>query len=130
MRETGAFGLHGRALNNAPVGGVVALPTFTALETPLPAFAPALGVRAMWTLMDKTKRALWEFVEIAFLAVLALVLIFLLLGPSAGAYVVSVADNVSKFASTASSGVLGIVIVLAIGYLALRRVNPDGKTRA
>lgn len=80
--------------------------------------------------MEKTKRALWEFVEIAFLAVLALMLIFLLLGPSAGAYVASVADNVSKFASAASSGVLGIVIVLAIGYLALRRMNPDGKTRA
>jgi membrane protein DedA with SNARE-associated domain len=84
----------------------------------------------MWTLMDKTKRALWEFVEIAFLAVLALVLIFLLLGPSAGTYVASVADNVSKFASTASSGVLGVVIVLAIAYLALRRMHPDDKTRA
>ena len=45
------------------------------------------------------KRVLWEFVEIAFLAVLALLLIFLLLGKDAGPYVVSVADNVTKFAA-------------------------------
>jgi hypothetical protein len=45
----------------------------------------------------------------------------MLLGAGAGTYVVSVADNVAKFASTASSGLLGIVIVLAIVFLALRR---------
>jgi len=72
------------------------------------------------------KLVLWEFVELAFLTVLALVLIFLLLGQDAGLYVVSVADNVTKFASSASSGLLGIVIVLAIIYLALRRMKPDG----
>ena len=70
------------------------------------------------------KLVLWEFVELAFLTVLALVLIFLLLGQDAGLYVVSVADNVTKFASSASSGLLGIVIVLAIIYLALRRMKP------
>jgi hypothetical protein len=42
----------------------------------------------------------------------------LLIGTSAGGYVTSVADNVSK----ASSGLLGLVIVLAIAYLALRRI--------
>ncbi len=67
------------------------------------------------------KRVLWEFVELAFLVVLALLLIFLLLGKDAGPYVVSVADNVTKFAAGASSGMLGIVLVLAIIFLALRR---------
>jgi len=79
----------------------------------------------MWTFVANAKRALWEFVELAFLAVLALMLIFLLLGKSAGSYVESVADNVTKFATGASSGLLGIVIVLAIIYLALRRLKQD-----
>jgi hypothetical protein len=80
----------------------------------------------MWTFIANAKRVLWEFVELAFLILLALVLIFLLLGPDAGPYVVSVADNVAKFSAGASSGMLGIVIVLAIIYLAMRRFNPDG----
>ena len=63
------------------------------------------------------KLVLWEFVELAFLVVLALVLISLLLGKDAGPYVTSVADNVTKFSAGASSGVLGIVSVLAIIYL-------------
>jgi hypothetical protein len=75
------------------------------------------------------KLVLWEFVELAFLTVLALVLIFLLLGQNAGNYVVSVADNVTKFASSASSGLLGIVHVLAIIYLALRKLKPESIAR-
>ena len=71
---------------------------------------------------------LWEFVELAFLAVLALVLLSILLGKNAGGYVESVAENASKFASSASSGLLGIVIILAIIYLAMRRMKP-GRTR-
>jgi len=77
----------------------------------------------MQTFVANTKRVLWEFVEIAFLVVLSLVLLSLLLGSNAGGYVTSVADNVSAFASKASSGLLGIVIVLAIAYLALRRMQ-------
>ena len=79
----------------------------------------------MWKFIANAKRALWEFVELAFLAVLALMLIFLLLGKGAGSYVESVADNVTKFAAGASSGLLGIVIVLAIIYLALRRMKQE-----
>ena len=71
---------------------------------------------------------LWEFVELAFLAVLALVLLSILLGKNAGGYVESVADNASKFASSASSGLLGIVIILAIIYLAMRRMKPGSRT--
>jgi len=77
----------------------------------------------MWEFVATTKRALWDFVELAFLLLLALLLIFLLLGPGAGPYVASVADNVTKFAAGASSGVLGIVLLLAIIYLVLRRMN-------
>ena len=77
----------------------------------------------MLNFIANAKRALWEFVELAFLAVLALMLIFLLLGKSAGPYVESVADNVTKFAAGASSGLLSVIIVLAIVYLVLRRMK-------
>ena len=82
----------------------------------------------MWKFVANAKRVLWEFVELGFLTVLTLILIFLLLGQNAGPYVVSVADNVTKFATTASSGLLGVVIVLAIIYLVLRRTKAEGGT--
>jgi membrane protein DedA with SNARE-associated domain len=72
---------------------------------------------------------LWEFVELAFLAVLALILLSILLGKDAGGYVTSVAENASKFASSASSGLLGIVLILAIIYLAMRRIKPERGSR-
>jgi hypothetical protein len=81
----------------------------------------------MWKSVATAKQILWEFVELGFLTVLALVLIHLLLGPNAGAYVASVADNVTKFATASSSGMIGIVIVLAIIYLVLR--NPNWSVR-
>ena len=77
----------------------------------------------MWKFIATAKQALWEFIELGFLAVLALILIHLLLGPGAGSYVASVADNVTKFATATSSGMLGVVIVLAIVYLVLRRAT-------
>ena len=79
----------------------------------------------MWKFVATAKRVLWEFVELAFLTVLALLLIFLLLGKNAGRYVESVAENVTKFATGASSGLLGVVIVLAIIYLVLRRTKAE-----
>jgi nitrate reductase gamma subunit len=75
----------------------------------------------MWNFVAEAKRTLWAFVELAFLTVLAIILIHLLLGEGAGGYVTSVADNVTKFATAASSGLIGVVIVLAIIYLVLRR---------
>ena len=81
----------------------------------------------MLNFIANAKRALWEFVELAFLAVLALMLIFMLLGKSAGSYVESVAENVTKFATGASSGLLGMLIVLAIVYLAMRRLKQDNE---
>ena len=82
----------------------------------------------MWKFVAIAKRVLWEFVELGFLTVLALILIFLLLGQNAGPYVVSVADNVTKFATSASSGLLGVVIVLAIIYLVLQRPKAENGT--
>jgi hypothetical protein len=81
----------------------------------------------MWTFVAEAKRALWAFVELGFLIVLAIILIHLLLGQDAGSYVTSVADNVTKFATAASSGLLGVVIVLAIIYLVLKRTGQPGR---
>jgi len=83
----------------------------------------------MWKFIATAKQILWEFVELGFLAILALVLISLLLGPNAGGYVTSVADNVTKFATASSSGMIGIVIVLAIIYLVLRKTNWSAPSR-
>jgi hypothetical protein len=80
----------------------------------------------MWNFIAEGKRALWAFVELGFLALLAIILIHLLLGEGAGDYVTSVADNVTKFATAASSGLIGIVIVLAIIYLVLKRTGMPG----
>jgi hypothetical protein len=82
----------------------------------------------MWKFVANAKRVLWEFVELGFLTVLALLLIFLLLGQNAGPYVASVADNVTKFATSASSGLLGVVIVLVIIYLVLQRTKSENGT--
>ncbi len=83
----------------------------------------------MWKFMATVKQVLWEFVELAFLAVLGLLLIHLLLGTAAGSYVNSVADNVTKFATGASGGLLGVVIVLAILYLVLRKSSWSTSSR-
>ncbi len=80
----------------------------------------------MWNFVAEAKRTLWAFVELAFLAVLAIILIHLLLGEGAGGYVTTVADNVTKFATAASSGLIGVVIVLAIVYLVLKRPGMPG----
>ena len=82
----------------------------------------------MWNHLATAKRFLWEFVELGFLAVLSLVLISLLLGQGAGAYVTSVMDNVTKFTSGAGgAGLVGIVLVVTIIYLIMRRMRgPDG----
>jgi hypothetical protein len=78
---------------------------------------------AMIEYVEKAKRYLWAFVELAFLALLAIILIYLLLGQSSGEYVVSVAGNVAKFANEASTSLIGIGVILAIVYLVSQRTR-------
>ena len=73
--------------------------------------------------IEKAKRYLWAFVELGFLALLAIILIYLLLGQGSGEYVVSVAGNVTKFASEASASLIGIGVILAIVYLITQRLK-------
>ncbi|MEX0751848.1 MAG: hypothetical protein WD073_02860 [Xanthobacteraceae bacterium] len=73
--------------------------------------------------LEKAKRYLWAFVELGFVALLAIILIYLILGQSSGTFVVSVADNVTKFANEASASLIGIGVILAIVYLITQRMK-------
>jgi hypothetical protein len=72
----------------------------------------------------KTKVYLWAFVEIGFLTVLAVVLIYLILGANSGVFVTGVADNVLKFAAAIpAQSLVGIAIVLALVVLIANRMR-------
>ena len=78
----------------------------------------------MLDFLQKAKQYLWIFVEIGFLAVLSIILIHLILGPSSGPFVTSVADNVLKFANgIPAQGLVGIAIVLALVLLITNRMK-------
>jgi hypothetical protein len=91
---------------------------------PHPYFLAQLSSTVMIERIETMKRYLWAFVELGFLALLAILLIYMLLGQSSGEYVTSVAGNVSKFASEASTSLIGIGIILAIVYLISQRLTP------
>lgn len=78
----------------------------------------------MMDILDKTKRYLWTFVELGFAAVLAIMLIYLLLGQNSGVFVLSVADNVMKFANAVPTpSLIGIALILGLAYLVMHRVR-------
>jgi len=78
----------------------------------------------MMDILDKTKRCLWTFVELGFISVLAIMLIYLILGQSSGVFVLSVADNVLKFANAVPTpSLIGLALILAIIYLIMNRLK-------
>jgi hypothetical protein len=78
----------------------------------------------MLKFMDTSKRYLWEFVELGFAAVLAIMLIYLILGQNSGVFVLSVADNVTKFASAVPTpSLIGLGLLLALIYLIVKRLR-------
>ena len=79
----------------------------------------------MLAFMHKAKEYLWEFVEIGFLTVLSVILIYLILGPeSSGVFVSGVADNVQKFAAgIPAQSLVGLAIVLALVILIAKRMR-------
>jgi hypothetical protein len=78
----------------------------------------------MTEFLDKTRRFLWAFVELAFLALLAIVLFYLLVGQSSGAYVLSVVDNITKFAGgIPTPSLIGMAIVGLLAYIAVQRLR-------
>jgi hypothetical protein len=78
----------------------------------------------MLDMLDQTKRYLWAFVEIGFAGVLAIMLIYLILGQGSGIFVLSVADNVMKFAGAVPTpSLIGLSLILALIYLISTRMN-------
>ncbi|HEU4660882.1 MAG TPA: hypothetical protein VFS63_09490 [Pseudolabrys sp.] len=78
----------------------------------------------MMDILDKTRRYLWAFVELGFVSVLAIMLIYLILGQSSGTFVLSVADNVMTFANgVPTPSLIGLAMILAIIYLIMNRLK-------
>jgi hypothetical protein len=78
----------------------------------------------MMNFLDKAKRFLWAFVEVGFLTVLSIILIYLILGQNSGVFILSVADNVIKFATAVPTpSLVGLTIVLALFYVIMRRMK-------
>jgi hypothetical protein len=67
---------------------------------------------------------MWECVELGFVAVLAIMLVYLILGQGSGVFVTSVADNVTKFASgVPAQSLIGLALVLGVIYLIMHRLD-------
>ncbi len=78
----------------------------------------------MLALLENTRRFLWLFVELTFLLVLSVVLIYLILGENSGVFVKSVAENVMKFVGEVpTASLLGIAVLVAIIYLVMNRLK-------
>ena len=74
--------------------------------------------------LEKATRFLRAFVELGFLTVLSIVLIYLILGQGSGVFVTSVADNVVKFSSAVPTpSLVGLAIVGALIYLIVKRTK-------
>jgi hypothetical protein len=89
----------------------------------------------MMNFLDNAKRYLWTFVELGFVSILAIMLIYLILGQGSGVFVLSVADNVTKFANAVPTpSLIGLALLLALIYLIMQRVkdsprDPSGASR-
>jgi hypothetical protein len=78
----------------------------------------------MLAMIDKTRRYLWAFVELAFVALLAIILLYLLVGQDSGSYVLSVIDNVTKLASgIPTPSLIGLAIIGLLVYMVAQRVR-------
>ncbi len=70
----------------------------------------------MMDFIGKAKTWLWSFVELGFVALLAIMLLYLVLGQNSGVFVLAVAANVVKFAnevpaaSLAAFGIIGALL--------------------
>jgi hypothetical protein len=78
----------------------------------------------MMDFLERARRFLWLFVELGFLTILSLILIYLILGDGSGVFVKSVADNVMKFAGgVPTPSLIGIGVIIAIIYLVMQRIR-------
>jgi len=72
----------------------------------------------------KAKQFLWMFVELTFVFVLAIILIYLILGESSGVFVLSVIDNITNFASEIPpASLVGISVILVLIFVIRPRLK-------
>ena len=78
----------------------------------------------MMEFLGTAKRYLWAFVELGFASILLILLIYLILGQDSGVFVLSVADNVMKFANgVPTPSLIGLTIIVAIIYMIVNRLK-------
>ncbi len=78
----------------------------------------------MLTWIDTARRYLWAFVELAFVTLLAIILLHLLVGPNAGIYTQTVVDNVMKLASSVPTpSLIGLAVVGLLIYMVGQRMK-------
>ena len=74
--------------------------------------------------LENVRKFLWLFVELGFLSILAVILVFLILGDSSGVFVKSVTDNVMKFTTNVPTpSLIGLGVLLALIYLIVNRLK-------
>jgi hypothetical protein len=75
-------------------------------------------------IFENVRRFLWLFIELGFLSVLSVILIYLILGDSSGVFVKSVTDNVMNFAGgVPTPSLIGLSIIVAIIYMIVNRLK-------
>ena len=78
----------------------------------------------MMQVLEKTRRFLWLFVELGFLTILSVILIYLILGENSGVFVIAVANNVMQFAGAVPTpSLIGFSVIVAIIYLVMQRIR-------
>jgi hypothetical protein len=78
----------------------------------------------MLQFLSQARLFVWSFIELAFAAVLALMLVYLILGEGAGGFVTSVAGNVIKLMNDIPAGNLAaLAIVGALLYWLTHRTK-------
>jgi hypothetical protein len=78
----------------------------------------------MLDFLERARRFLWLFVELGFLTILSVILIYLILGDDSGVFVKSVADYVTKFAGNVPTpSLIGIGVIVALIVLVMQRVR-------
>jgi hypothetical protein len=78
--------------------------------------------------LEKSRRYLWLFIEVAFLVVVLSVLIHVVLGPSSGGFVKDVYDNLVAFGNAVPGAtLLGVGALMLLVWYIQQRMNAEKK---
>jgi hypothetical protein len=78
--------------------------------------------------LDKTRRYLWTFIEVAFLIVVLSILIHIVLGPSSGGFIQGVYDNLVAFGNAVPGATLiGVGALMLLVWYIQQRMRMDAE---